>query len=158
MLITIEVVIGKLLMAEWTTWSHEERDALRAFTSAAFARALGDEHTRVRDVVDLLAFVADDIRPSLRAWEEHEGLAPRLALADLIVEVYPALAAGRCILPLASACAKDAPYRVNADRLAGWLTADARRTSLDAAFERWLEHPESERLAHALDRYTWLAL
>lgn len=66
----LESLVGRLRQAEWTSWQHEERDAVRDFLTALWANALAcDPGTEDADtVLYAIGNAEDDLEPYLTEW------------------------------------------------------------------------------------------
>lgn len=88
-----ELLLGKLELARWRTWSADEVSAIERYLFAAWRAILADYpgHLAAADFLTGLSRLFDDLAPFLDSWSADHGLAALRHLTALILDNQNAL-------------------------------------------------------------------
>ncbi len=92
----------------------------------------------------------DDLSPYLKRWLNHGSFSASLQLAEFINCHFDDLAKHRHL----RGEWLENPYRKNIEK---WLLDPDLIEFMERAFEEYVDHPQSGRLAAAVDSLRWLA-
>jgi hypothetical protein len=148
-----EIVLGKLDYTRWEQWPQRQRVAVKEYLSALWRVVLG-EFPGVQPVDDWVCGIGrceEDMGAYLRTWEEDQGAAAALQLAEFVVEN-----AGRIVRKRELVNAFWNEREAQMRQLIEWLAEDRVADKLEKAFFRLSGGEGSDRVSEAVEQLGWV--
>ena len=148
----VDIVVGKLRLAQWPLWPADQRDAVEAFAGAWWRRTLATFPAPdvAATVLRAVAQATDDLSPFLSAWLDPPTESAARHLAAFIDELAHTIR-HRPTGPVLHGWWHDQPAQ-----LLTWLARPAPRDTMEKAFFDAGSAPIAAEMSAAVDQLAWL--